>query len=877
MPDNRPTGNETAKRRKRIDQFSIRTRAAIQINAIVLVITIFTTIIGIYFSNREISKTVSQDLILVGNLASDMIVSSVESIKQEASYIGDMMDKAYTIGGLENLLISMENETDSGPYFVSLAVAFPDGRIYSREKRGFAYSKPSPDNVTLYYMVTPWDSVLLDESEMVGEEQYVIRCFKRISDNSLFIATLRGEHFSNLISKSNYGVYDAGSIFIIDSGYTMIAHSGEAKLRFSGNDLADIVTNALYDLEARSKIARYRDENGIENICAYTPIVHGNKKWVLFLTLPVSQTPVSGINRVLVVSGLIFLVCGVAASIFLSKRQAKPYIELNRRNEELVVLREEAEKISRAKADFLANMSHEMRTPMNAIIGMTSIGRSAQTIEKKDYSFGKINDASKHLLGVINDVLDMSKIEANKLELSPTDFNFEKMLQKVVNVVNFRIDERGQHFYINIDNRIPRNLIGDDQRLAQVITNLLSNAVKFTPEEGTIRLDAGLLPEEDGSFHSDICRLRISVTDTGIGITEEQKSRLFQSFEQAEAGTSRRYGGTGLGLAITKRIVELMDGRIWVESASGCGSTFIFTALLKRGSDERRSLLDEDVNWSNIRVFAVDDESEIRDFFTNVFANLGIKCTLAESGEEAVELLAQDDNYDVYFIDWKLPGMSGIDLIRRINQVKSRKSMAIIFSSADWSLIEDDAHSVGVNKFIPKPLFQSNIVDTLSECIGFEKQVKPAQGADKYDDFSGHTILIAEDVEINREIILTLLEPMKLKVECAENGIQAYKMFEAAPEKYDMVFMDVQMPEMDGYDSTRHIRAIEEELRRESRAREYPSGVPGKTAQKIPIIAMTANVFREDIEKCLSVGMNGHIGKPIDFEKMLEALRTYLI
>ena len=203
--------------------------------------------------------------------------------------------------------------------------------------------------------------------------------------------------------------------------------------------------------------------------------------------------------------------------------------------------RNAAEAANVAKSDFLSRMSHEMRTPMNAIIGMTTIGKSAQTIEKKDYAFDKIDNASKHLLGVINDVLDMAKIEANKLELSTTEFNLEEMLRKVVDVVNFRVEERRQHFYINIDKNIPNVLFGDDQRLAQVITNLLSNAVKFTPEDSSIYLDANLLSEENG-----LCKLQIKVTDTGIGITDEQKARLFRSFEQAEIGTSRKYGGTGL-------------------------------------------------------------------------------------------------------------------------------------------------------------------------------------------------------------------------------------------------------------------------------------------------------------------------------------------
>ena len=415
--------------------------------------------------------------------------------------------------------------------------------------------------------------------------------------------------------------------------------------------------------------------------------------------------------------------------------------------------RNDAEQASMSKSRFLANMSHEIRTPMNAIIGMTAIGKSSQTTDKKDYAFDKIDDASKHLLGVINDVLDMSKIEANKFELADVQFDFENLIKRVANVINFRVDERRQHFHISIDKNIPQTLIGDDQRIAQVITNLLANAVKFTPEEGEIKLDARLLSETAGAEQGDnsrnpsadghsqnengYCRLQISVTDTGIGISEEQKSRLFDLFEQAESNTTRKFGGTGLGLPISKSIIEMMDGEIRVESEIGKGSSFIFTIKLQIGENEQNQPLDTD--------------------------------------DEAVA----------------------------------------------------------------------------------GKQSESIDGTP--DDYTGHTLLLAEDVEINRIIVLSLFEPTNINIDCAENGAQAVSMFKQAPEKYELIFMDVQMPELDGYEATRQIRALD---------------VP--QAKTIPIIAMTANVFREDIEMCLEAGMNGHIGKPLDFEEVIAALRKHL-
>ncbi|MDR0567730.1 MAG: response regulator [Spirochaetaceae bacterium] len=394
--------------------------------------------------------------------------------------------------------------------------------------------------------------------------------------------------------------------------------------------------------------------------------------------------------------------------------------ELARRIHEMTVniirAREDALAASRAKSAFLSNMSHEIRTPMNAIIGMTAIAKSADTAEKKNYALEKIEDASNHLLGVINDILDMSKIEADKFELSPADFEFERMLEKTIHVIAFKIEEKKIVFSANIDEKIPRFLVGDDQRLAQVITNLLSNAVKFTPDGGSVTLRADLLSEENS-----VCTLRIQVSDTGIGITPEQQSRLFESFVQAESSTSRKFGGTGLGLVICKRIVAMMRGSIRLESAPGRGSTFEVTVEVKRGTPPQ------------------------------------------------------------------------------------------------------EKHN---------------------------PQEEPEQV-----NFKGRRVLVVDDIEINREILISLLEPTLLDIDSAATGAEAVALYRKYPDRYDLIFMDVQMPEMDGFEATRLIRGI---------------------SAVIPIIAMTANVFREDIEQCLAAGMNDHVGKPIDVKDVLEKLKKYL-
>jgi CheY-like chemotaxis protein/anti-sigma regulatory factor (Ser/Thr protein kinase) len=456
---------------------------------------------------------------------------------------------------------------------------------------------------------------------------------------------------------------------------------------------------------------------------------------------------------------------------------------------------------------------------------MASIGKNASDMERKDYCLAKIQDASNHLLGVINDILDMSKIEANKFELAPAEFVFEKMLQRVVNVVNFRMDEKRQNFSVYIDRAIPHALVGDDQRLAQVITNLLGNAVKFTPEHGSISLEAVIVKEEN-----DICTIRIEVSDTGIGISREQQGRLFNSFQQAESSTSRKFGGTGLGLAISKRIVEMMDGAIWVESEPGRGSKFIFTVQAGRGAEEKQARMVLPGARGDARILMVDDDRNAREYFSEIVRGLGIRCDTASDGEEALALIAREGAYDLYFLDWRMPGMDGIELTRQVKQNGGNRCIVIMISAFEWNAMEDDARRAGVNKFMSKPLFPSLVADLIEECLGAidfpgaggaqpgQEPSAPPEPQDgqppaEADNFEGYRILLVEDVEINREIVLTLLEPTRLAIDCAENGAEALEMFRRAPGRYDMIFMDVQMPEMDGYEATRQIRAVEKELR----------------------------------------------------------------
>jgi signal transduction histidine kinase/DNA-binding response OmpR family regulator len=533
--------------------------------------------------------------------------------------------------------------------------------------------------------------------------------------------------------------------------------------------------------------------------------------------------------------------------------------ELTRAKLEAEKAREQAEQFTRAKSDFLSRMSHEIRTPLNAIIGMTTIAKSARESERKEYCLDKINEASTHLLGVINDILDMSKIEADKFELSFSEFNFEKMLQRVTNVINFRVAEMEQEMLVKIYPDMPARISSDEQRLAQVITNLLSNAVKFTPERGTISLIARKM-----SAKGDECTIRIEVKDTGIGISKEQQARLFDSFIQADGSISRKYGGTGLGLSISKRIVELMGGRIWIESQPGRGSSFIFEIKAKVCGGEGGTLFPPDASRKNIRVLAVDDSPEILEVFRLIPESCGIRCETTTNPAEALRLVrgGTGDPFDVIFADWRMPDMDGVELARRINLEMGYNPVVIMTSATDWNEIVDDARKEGLSRFLQKPLFPSMIVNCIDECMSGAPQIAegtPVAGASVVNMFARRRVLVAEDVKINQEILSALLEDTGVSLDYADDGADAVEKFSSDPKGYDLVLMDVQMPNMDGYEATRRIRS---------------SGLPG--AGEIPIIAMTANVFREDVERCRAAGMDDHLGKPVDMGEVIAKLRKHM-
>ena len=522
---------------------------------------------------------------------------------------------------------------------------------------------------------------------------------------------------------------------------------------------------------------------------------------------------------------------------------------------DILQAKKEAELASLAKSEFLANMSHEIRTPMNAIIGMTSIGQTSSDIDRKNYCLGRIEKASSHLMGVINDILDMSKIEANKLELAPTEFAFEEMIMRVANVSGFHVDEKHQQFSIQLDPEIPLFIIADEQRLTQVLANLLSNAAKFTPRGGRITLRADKFEDSDTT-----CTLRVEISDTGIGISEKQQQKLFNSFVQADGGISRRFGGTGLGLAISKRIVNLMGGEIWVESELGKGSRFIFTVTVEKGRVLRYEPDQLLFEGAPLRLLIADDDKTVQEFFSHTAENLKLHHKAVTSAQEVEALLYRTGRspFHAIFVDWNLAKANDCALIKTISRQQNAPKI-IVMSATGWSAQQDEAKTLGVGDFLSKPLFVTSVIHCLTQRLDLTQSNAETAASALPDHLAGKRLLLAEDVAINREIVLSLLEDTGLDIVCAENGNEACEFFAADPHGFDIIFMDIQMPEKDGYEAARQIRSMD---------------LPW--AGEIPIIAMTANVFKEDIERCLAVGMNDHIGKPVHVEALMHTLHTYL-
>ncbi len=841
---------------------------------IVPVLLVFCILGGFVISvARSISMEMSESAILNLGESLNLIKGTVETLyKREADYQKLVAREMAAMEEPENFVRSYESDKT-----IAKILFIRTGNTKGISNTGEAFSEDELDFSGGFSVEgLPISTSYVND---LGTWAYTMKC--PVEQDGGEIGTLYMEYiydsFEEALPEKLYN--GSASLYIMDTDSQRFVlkpkgmgqrNAGHLNLRdfYQANNILekDLQDEISESIRMGKNVMFYHDIQGKEALI-YMWAVNGKAAYLIgFVPVEAIQQEGNAVNRnmfmVVFVMLAAFFLC--VTVYFLNERQR---VKIRREREaerethsrQLAEALQAAQAANHSKTMFLSNMSHDIRTPMNAILGFaTLLAKDADNPEKVREYTKKIDASGHHLLSLINDVLDVSKIESGKVVLTIGEFTLGTIVSSVDAIIRPAARARNQSFHVSVTGIKHENLIGDETRLNQILINLLSNAVKYTQEGGDIWFRILGLGQRSSQFE----HIRIEVEDNGFGMTPDYLKVIFDAFTRAENSTTNKVQGTGLGMAITKNIVELMGGTIEVASEEGKGSKFTVELELRIPERQIDGQFWEENGISH--VLAVDDDEELCSNMKSLLESAGVRTDVAYSGEEAVALaekaIASEDAYQMILMDWNMPGMGGKEAVRQIRRIAPDGVWIFILTANDLDAIEGEAPSVGIDAFLSKPFFATALKEKLLELKSKESEQGPELEDEDAEGFFGLHVLVAEDNDINAEILIELLSLEGVNCEVAENGKLALERFvESAVGEFDVILMDVQMPVMNGYEATKAIRAL-----------------PRKDAVTIPIIAMTANAFAEDVRDALNAGMNAHVAKPIEMDVVKETISQYL-